>query len=463
MPVHSPSLVLSEVDTSVIRIADWTIRGGECWAVLGRNGSGKQHLTRLLTGKLEVRSGVCINEFRRIGVLSFEQQQRFFEEEIRNDDTDITDEVDIGSTVAEILGVEGALPAALQFLGLEPLLQRGYRQLSSGEARKTLLAQQWLQHPDLLILDEPFDSLDRSSRENLSHFFQVARQERGTTLLFLLNTIEDVFPWHTHLAVLEKGELIANGPQATVRDNPDLLSLLAFDSSRLPPWPEPLARLQCPDPLISLRKGKVQYDQTLIFDNIDLVVNQGSHTLITGRNGSGKSTLLGLLTGDHPQCYGNDLQLFGRPRGSGETIWELKKRMGIVTPALHRDHRVPGSALHIVVSGFFDTIGLYDRADGMHLRHAERWLALVGLSERRDVPFKQLSYGEQRLVLVARALVKQPFLLILDEPTQGLDDINRHRVLFFLEHLAHQHYTTIVMASHRQDEFLPLFTQHLEL
>lgn len=456
-------LVFSNVITSSIRIEDWVVRPGECWAVLGRNGSGKQHLSNLLTGKLELRSGSVSHQFQRIGVLSFEQQQQFFEQELKNDDTDVMDEVDIGSTVAEMLGLEGSLPPALKFLGLEPLLQRGYRQLSSGEARKTLLAQQWLEQPDLLVLDEPFDSLDRSARENLSRFFADAQQQGGPTLLFLLNTIEDVFPWHTHIAVLEKGELVASGPQEIMRGNPDLLSLLAFDSDSLPPWPEPLPRMQCPDPLIRLQDGKVQYDTTVIFDHIDLVVNQGSHTLITGRNGSGKSTLLGLLTGDHPQCYGNKLELFGRPRGSGETIWELKKRMGIVTPALHRDHRVPGSALHIVLSGFFDSIGLYDRTDVTQVKHAERWLALVGLADRRDVPFKQLSYGEQRLVLIARALVKQPFLLILDEPTQGLDDINRHRVLYFLEHLASQHYTTILMASHRQDEFLSLFTQHLEL
>ena len=200
-----------------------------------------------------------------------------------------------------------------------------------------------------------------------------------------------------------------------------------------------------------------------LLKDINLEVEQGEFISVMGPSGSGKSTLLGLLTGDHPQCYGNDLQLFGRTRGSGETIWELKKKMGIVTPMLHRDHRVPGSALHIVLSGFFDTIGLYDAVEPSQTRHARTWLALVGLAGREDTPFKQLSYGEQRLALIARALVKQPMLLILDEPTQGLDDINRARVRYFLEHLAHQHHTTVLMASHRQDEFLALFTQNIEL
>jgi molybdate transport system ATP-binding protein len=215
--------------------------------------------------------------------------------------------------------------------------------------------------------------------------------------------------------------------------------------------------------LVKLRAGHVSYGETLIFQNIDLSVTKGSHTLVTGANGSGKSTLLNLITGDHPQCYGNDLQVFGHQRGSGETIWEIKKHIGLVSPGLHRDHRVPGSALHIVLGGFFDSIGLYADVSLIQIQHAKQWLALVGLTALVNTPFKHLSYGEQRLVLIARALVKQPLLLILDEPTQGLDEVNRHRVMYFLEHLSSQTQTTIIMASHRMDEHLPLFTRHLAL
>lgn len=458
-----PSLTVTALATDTISIPHWQLQPGECWAVVGRNGAGKQHLTSLLTGKTMPRTGSLTHGFQRIGLLSFEQQQRFFEKEIKDDDSEFMEGADKGTTVAELLQIENVLPPALAFLGLQPLLQRGYRQLSSGEARKTLLAQQWLQQPDLLILDEPFDSLDRDARVSLSNFFADVLAQQQMSLLFLLNTLDDIFPWHTHLAVLDKGELLASGPVADMLANPAVHALLAFDARTLPPWPEPLPRPPVTDPLIILHKGHVQYDDTIIFDNIELTVRHGAHTLLTGPNGSGKSTLLGLLTGDHPQCYGNDLQLFGRARGSGETIWELKKKMGIVTPALHRDHRVPGSTLHIVLSGFFDTIGLYDRVEQSQIQHARTWIELVGLNGRDDVPFKQLSYGEQRLALLARALVKQPLLLILDEPTQGLDDINRARVRYFLEHLASQQLTTVLMASHRQDEFLALFTQHIDL
>jgi molybdate transport system ATP-binding protein len=134
-----------------------------------------------------------------------------------------------------------------------------------------------------------------------------------------------------------------------------------------------------------------------------------------------------------------------------------------VSPGLHRDHRVPGSALHIVLGGFFDSIGLYEEVSATQIDLAKRWLALVNLSHQCNTAFKQLSYGEQRLVLIARALVKQPLLLILDEPTQGLDEVNRHRVMYFLEHLSSQKQTTIIMASHRIDEHLPLFVNYITL
>ena len=459
---------LTNVETEHLHIPHWRVEPGECWAVLGRNGAGKRHLADLLTGKSDAGNGSIELGYRDVVLLSFEQQQAFYEQELHDDDTDFMDRLDPGTTVRELLGIGAELPEELRFLQLDHVLDRGYRLLSSGESRKALLAQALLRKPDLLILDEPFDSLDVRSKAALSDYFQAVLRKGETTLLFLLNTLEDIHPWHTHIAFMElahdrKGALLAQGPREAILGNPDLLALLSFDATKLPSWPETLPQDAAPEPLVRLRNGRVAYGDTLIFSDLELELNHGDHTLITGANGSGKSTLLSLICGDHPQCYGNDLTLFGRRRGSGETIWDIKRRLGLVSPALHRDHRVPGSALEIVASGFFDSIGLYQTPNEQQVRHAKRWLALVGLEGSGNMPFKLLSYGEQRLVLIARALVKQPALLILDEPTQGLDDINRHRVLHFLDHLSNQTHTTIIMASHRQDEFLPLFKRHVRL
>lgn len=464
---------LHQIKTPHLDIAHWQVQRGECWAVLGRNGSGKRHLADLLTGRTSASAGSVAIEYHDVRLLSFEQQQSFYEQELHDDDTDFMDMLDPGTTVRELLGIGTQMPEDLHFLQLDHVLDRGYRQLSSGESRKALLAQALLQKPDLLILDEPFDSLDLRSKAALSDYFQAVLRKGDTALLFLLNTVEDIHPWHTHIAFMElsvdsvsmdrKGSLLTQGTREEILGNADLMSLLHFDAARLPPWPEALPQDGVGEPLVRLCKGRVSYGDTVIFDGLDLELHHGDHTLITGANGSGKSTLLSLICGDHPQCYGNDLLLFGRRRGSGETIWDIKRRLGLVSPALHRDHRVPGSALEIVASGFFDSIGLYQTPHEAQVRHARRWLELVGLAGSGGTPFKLLSYGEQRLVLIARALVKQPPLLILDEPTQGLDDINRHRVLYFLEHLANQAHTTIIMASHRLDEHLPLFKRHIQL
>lgn len=458
---------LTNVETEHLRIPHWRIEPGECWAVLGRNGAGKRHLADLLTGKSDAGTGSFDPGYRDVVLLSFEQQQAFYEQELHDDDTDFMDMLDPGTTVRELLGIGAELPEELRFLQLDHVLDRGYRLLSSGESRKALLAQALLRKPELLILDEPFDSLDLRSKAALSDYFQAVLRKGETTLLFLLNTLEDIHPWHTHIAFMElahdrKGTLLAQGTREAILGNSDLLALLSFDATKLPPWPETLPQEAAPEPLVRLRNGHVAYGDTLIFSGLELELNHGDHTLITGANGSGKSTLLSLICGDHPQCYGNDMTLFGRRRGSGETIWDIKRRLGLVSPSLHRDHRVPGSALEIVASGFFDSIGLYQAPNEQQVRHAKCWLALVGLEASGNMPFKLLSYGEQRLVLIARALVKQPALLILDEPTQGLDDINRHRVLHFLDHLSHQTHTTIIMASHRLDEHLPLFKHHVK-
>jgi molybdate transport system ATP-binding protein len=207
---------------------------------------------------------------------------------------------------------------------------------------------------------------------------------------------------------------------------------------------------------------RVQYGDSVQFENFDWELKPGEHTIIAGPNGAGKSTLLQLLSGDHPQCYSNDLQIFDFQRGSGESIWEIKKHIGIISASLHRDYRAPGNALTTVVSGFYDSIGLYHHATEAQRQLALQWLEVMDLRDQASTYFRQLSWGHQRLVLIARGLIKQPSLLILDEPTQGLDDLNRHLVLAFIEKLAALQRTTLLFVSHRHDERLDLFKNQID-
>ncbi len=193
------------------------------------------------------------------------------------------------------------------------------------------------------------------------------------------------------------------------------------------------------------------------------MVRPGEHTLITGPNGTGKSTLLQVVTGDHPACYTCDLTLFGIRRGTGESIWDIKQHMGIVSPDLHRNFRVPGSVLACILSGMFDSIGLYKPVSEPLKKRAMTWLDRLNMASMATESFRNLSFADQRLVLIARALIKGPKLLILDEPTQGLDTPNRDAVLDFLRDVAKQDLSTILYVSHREDECRDFFVQHIRM
>ncbi len=452
-------MIFQQFHTQHLNIKHWSLEPGQCWAVLGRNGSGKKLLAQAILDQLALAQ----NQHLKAKLLSFEQQQAFYEEELKNDDTDFLDRLDPGTTVRELINASASDLENLAFLNLEPLLDRGYRLLSSGESRKALLAKAIIEKPNILILDEPYDSLDKKSKAELISFFTELALQKSTQLIFLLNDIKEIEDWHSHVAFLEKGEIISQGQRESVLENQDLRALLNFDPDKLPDWPETLSKAAIPEPILKLNNVGVSYSEVTIFKAINLSIKAGEHTLLTGANGSGKSSLLQLISGDHPQCYNNDIQVLGFKRGSGESIWQLKRAIGIVSSELHRSHRVSGSALEITLSGFFDSIGLYEEVSPTQIEHAKKCLCLAGLEKKIQVSFKALSYGEQRLVLIARALVKQPALLICDEPTLGLDSINRHRFLYFIEHLATQNRTTILMASHRDDENISLFKHHLEL
>jgi molybdate transport system ATP-binding protein len=192
-------------------------------------------------------------------------------------------------------------------------------------------------------------------------------------------------------------------------------------------------------------------------------VQPGEHWKISGPNGAGKSTLLSLVSGDNTQAYANDITLFGIKRGSGETVWDIKKRIGLVSTAFQQDYRVGVTVRIAVISGFFDSIGMYHDYSKKQLDIAMEWLRMLHMDQHAETPLRNLSYGEQRLVLLARAMVKQPNLLILDEPCQGLDDVNREMVLKLIDHLGRTGTSQILYVTHHQEDRIPCITNSLRL
>lgn len=460
-------------DTRTLTIADLTLRAGESWAFVGTNGSGKSALARALAGELNLLKGEYQSDFTRLTRLSFEQLQKLVSDEWQRNNTDLLSpgEDDTGRTTAEIIQDEVKDPARCERLaeqfGITPLLNRRFKYLSTGETRKTLLCQALMSEPELLILDEPFDGLDVQSRAQLASLLASLNQQ-GYTLVLVLNRFDEIPEFIQHAGVLADCNLTETSEKTALLKQA-LIAQLAhseqLDGITLPEPDAPSARhaLDPHQPRIVLRDGMVAYDDRPILNRLSWTVNPGEHWQIVGPNGAGKSTLLSLITGDHPQGYSNDLTLFGRRRGSGETIWDIKKHIGYVSSSLHLDYRVSTTVRNVILSGYFDSIGIYQAVSDKQHKLAQQWLDILGMDNRvADAPFHSLSWGQQRLALIVRALVKHPTLLILDEPLQGLDPLNRQLIRRFVDVLISEGETQLLFVSHHAEDAPSCITHRLE-
>ena len=458
-------------DTRTLNLNDLTLRAGESWAFVGANGSGKSSLARALSGELLPSKGTVSSSFTRPTRLSLEQLQKLVSDEWQRNNTDLLSpgEEDTGRTAADIIQDEVRDPVRCRQLaakfGIESLLDRRFKYLSTGETRKTLLCQALMLQPDLLILDEPFDGLDVDSRANLASVLGELQQPEFT-LVLVLNRFDDIPDFIQHVGVLAECHLSHTGARATILAEA-LVAQLAhsetLDGMTLPEADDAdaIPQLAADAPLIVLRDGVVSYNDRAILHHLDWQVDRRQHWQIVGPNGAGKSTLLSLITGDHPQGYSNDLTLFGRRRGSGETIWDIKQHIGYVSSSLHLEYRVSSSVRNVIISGYFDSIGIYQAVSDRQQALAKRWLDLLGMASQADTPFHSLSWGQQRLVLIARALVKHPALLILDEPLQGLDPINRLLVRRFVDVLIGEGRTQLLFVSHHAEDAPHCITHRL--
>ncbi len=458
-------------ETKNLTLDALTLQAGESWAFVGANGSGKSSLARVLAGELNAAKGQLTNSFVRPVRLSLEQLQKLVAEEWERNNTDLLSpgEDDTGRTTAEIIQENTKDPQRCQQLaalfGITRLLDRRFKYLSTGETRKTLLCQTLMSQPDLLVLDEPFDGLDVDSRANLAQVLAGLHQQ-NCTLVLVLNRFDDIPDFIDNVGVLAECTLTHVGPRREILAEA-LVAQLAH-SEQLAGMALPEAddagskpALVAGDPLIVLRDGVVSYNDKPILNHLSWEVKPGEHWQIVGPNGAGKSTLLSLVTGDHPQGYSNDLTLFGRRRGSGETIWDIKQHIGYVSSSLHLDYRVSSSVRNVILSGYFDSIGIYQAVSDRQQSLAKQWLHLLGMEKLGDAPFHGLSWGQQRLVLIARALVKHPALLILDEPLQGLDPINRQLVRRFVDVLIGEGETQLLFVSHHAEDAPHCITDRL--
>jgi len=481
-PGNSESGFVVSLEKVTLRVRDrkllpdtsWTIRPGEQWAVLGPNGSGKSTLARTVAGHLPSAAGhVRIGRGHRLALVSFERQQDVYARELENDaaryfagnlDTELTPrELIARDRVAR--DAAGEMPAAvaeaIAFFRFEPLLDRSFRHLSAGEMRKALVLQALAGDPTLLLLDEPFDGLDRNSRESLAAFFQTF-MERGRHIVLVTHRAEEILEGMTHVLVIRDGRAeVADSIASAVESQ-------GIGRRRLRPagpGPEPVVSTtpSADRVIVDFRNVTIRYQDSTVIDSLSWQLLRGQRWGIFGPNGSGKTTIINLIAGENLQGYANDVRLFGRRRGSGESLWELRRRIGVVTPTLQMGYRKKISALEVVLSGFDGSTGLYRRPRQEEVDSATRLVEALDLADLSERLFPQLSYGQQRLFLIARAMVRRPELLLLDEPCQGLDPSNRARVIEAVDVMAASDPLSLIFVTHHPDEYPACLTNFLEL
>ena len=470
LELHKINLVYRALPA--LRNLDWAPAPGEQWACLGPNGAGKTSLARVLSGQATHFSG----EFRRSPLLAdrgvayvcFEQAKALCDRDRKLDDSEFrADASDPGTTVQSvILGSKDPDDRYIRWverLHIGHILQRGLRFISTGEMRKTLLIRAILENPALLILDSPLDGLDRASQVDMRKIIDELLHS-DITVLLLCRQLEDIPPGISHVLVLEGGEIVASGARAGLvsRDsvrilmNPPMAELGALP----PPAPRPY-ELPATGPLVQLRNVSVSYGELSVLRAVNWFLNRHTHCCVSGPNGCGKTTLLSLITGDNHKAYGQDITLFGIRRGSGESVWDIKQKYGQLDTQLHLNYVRGMRVVEVVVSGFFDTIGLYDDWGDQQRDVADQWLAALGLASHSRESFDTLSFGLQRMVLLARAMVKSPIILLLDEPTLGLDGHHRKLMLRAIDHIAANSDTRIIFVSHSAGEVPACINQHL--
>ena len=470
LELHNINLVYRALPA--LRNISWQPLSGQQWACLGPNGAGKTSLARVLSGQASHYSG----EFTRSGALRekgiayvcFEQAKALCDRDKKLDDSEFrADASDPGTAVqAVILG--GREPDEqfrlwVQRLRIGHILHRGLRFISTGEMRKTLLIRAILDEPALLILDSPLDGLDKASQDEMRQVIDELLHS-NMTVLMLCRQLEDVPPAVSHVLVLDEGVVVAAGASADVLADPAVEQLMNPPVAELgllpPPAPRPY-ELPADGPLLQLHDVNVSYGDLSVLREVNWVLGRDTHCCVSGPNGCGKTTLLSLITGDNHKAYGQDITLFGIRRGSGESVWDIKQKYGQLDTQLHLNYVRGMRVVEVVVSGFFDTIGLYDDWGDVQRDTADQWLAALGLAQYSRESFDALSFGLQRMVLLARAMVKSPIILLLDEPTLGLDGHHRKLMLRAIDHIGANSDTRIIFVSHSAGDVPACINQHL--
>lgn len=481
-----------------------TIAAGEQVAIVGRNGSGKSRLVDIITGRYpllmnEVRYDFSPSPMKLVSDnikyitfrdsygdndSSYYYQQRWNQHDIDENTPTVGSMLDEAFAAAEngtgygMTDEEKRLSherrallkeKLYEMFHLSTLLDKYIILLSSGELRKFQLTKTLLSGPRMLIMDNPFIGLDAQTRDQLADLLHVLIRETDLQVVLVLSKTDDIPDFITHVIPVEELDIRPKMTRADYLAQRHAYSapvLSEEKKKRILNLPEKDNLMATTDPegcMLKFNHVSIRYGQRTILKDLDWTVKQNEKWALSGENGAGKSTLLSLVCADNPQSYACDIELFGRKRGSGESIWEIKRHIGYVSPEMHRAYLKDLPAIDIVASGLNDSVGLYVRPKPEQRAICEWWMDIFGIAELKDRTFLKMSSGEQRLCLLARAFVKDPELLILDEPLHGLDDRNRQLTREIISAFCQRRNKTMVMVTHYAEELPDIITNHIFL
>ncbi len=433
----------------VLDIESWSIEKGDQWAIVGASGSGKTTLTEVIMHTVHFSGSLTFgNDAKKVLV---KQQHQFknksnlneFYYQQRYQSTDNED----AQTVQETLEPYAHHPRYsfyLDLLKVAPLLEKQLILLSNGENKRLQLLKALLLDPQFLILDQPFIGLDIATRATLNETLTNITQNEIQVLV--ITTPEHLPSCITHVGVLYNGKFVEKGAKGAIKFQSPTIKVSNDLWEHYSELVKPIATEF--SNAIKMDRVTIQYGNNTILKNVSWTVEAGSKWLLKGENGAGKSTLLSLITADNPQAYANRIELFDKKKGSGESIWDIKKKIGYVSPELHLHFPQVQSVREVIGSGLFDTIGLFRPLSDEQELLVTKWIKLFNLLENRLHLLQRLPLGKQRLTLLARALIKNPPLLVLDEPCQGMDHEQTQFFLSIIDTIAAHTSTTIIYVSH---------------
>ncbi|MCM1028961.1 MAG: ATP-binding cassette domain-containing protein [Pseudoflavonifractor sp.] len=453
--LRSPSLRFTGIELSIPMGEEVEIPRGVT-AVIGPNGAGKSSLARIIARGRNFMTNsiwaaipsprVNIIEFGDVHSLSGFKAQYYQQ---RYEAT-MNDEV---PTVAELLAERRGVVPFMERLGIASALGKRVNFLSSGELRRLLIANALADAPHLLILDNPYIGLDPEGRVSVEQALR-SLTASGTSLMLLLPDPTDIPTWADKVIAMDCCQILSAGEMPSFD--------FSIDKSLIPVRPE--GPYEGSDEVAAFVDCPVTSAGRLLIPSVNWRICQGEGWALSGPNGSGKSTLLSLIHADNPQAYARPVSIFGHPRGSGESIWDIKRQIGYISPEMHLYFNgFHNRVVDVVAQGLNDTVGMYRRISPAQASKAMEWLRLFGLEEMASRPLGSLSTGEQRMALLARTLIKNPRLLILDEPLHGLDCAHRRAAIEAIDLICRHDRPAVIFVTHNPSELPAAITRRYSL